>query len=176
MKVTELSRDQLVELKQNYLCHVLKNGQDVSYSEMAGNVSHISDQEIFDYYAGVEFSEDDFSSKKETLYCSECGGTHVQVMAWVDANTNKYCSDVNTPLEIDDTWCEDCEEHTGLLTLKELWDKLSEVPVNNDDEIEEDFLCFPAGTYKFDVWHWFDERCPNNLHDDLMYPKTDNYE
>ncbi len=20
---------------------------------------------------------------------------------------------------------------------------------------------------------WFDERCPNNLHDDLMYPKND---
>ena len=42
-------------------------------------------------------------------------------------------------------------------------------PVNNDDEIEADFLSFPAGTSKFDVWHWFDERCPNNLHDDLMY-------
>lgn len=36
-------------------------------------------------------------------------------------------------------------------------------------EIEADFLSFPAGTSKFDVWHWFDERCPNNLHDDLMY-------
>lgn len=45
--------------------------------------------------------------------------------------------------------------------------------VNNDDEIEEDFLNFPAGTLKIDVWHWFDERCPNNLHDDLMYFKND---
>lgn len=34
-------------------------------------------------------------------------------------------------------------------------------------------MCFPAGTSKFDVWHWFDERCPNNLHDDLLYPKND---
>lgn len=40
-------------------------------------------------------------------------------------------------------------------------------------EIEEDFLNFPAGTLKIDVWHWFDERCPNNLHDDLMYFKND---
>ena len=30
------------------------------------------------------------------------------------------------------------------------------------------FLFFSAGTSKFVVWHWFDERCPNNLHDDLM--------
>ncbi|WP_279103999.1 hypothetical protein [Bacteroides acidifaciens] len=44
---------------------------------------------------------------------------------------------------------------------------------NNDDEIEEDFLNFSAGTLKIGVWHWFDERCPNNLHDDLMYPKND---
>lgn len=109
----------------------------------------------------------------ETLYCPLCGGTNVQVKAWVDANTNKYRSDVNTPLENEDTWCEFCEEHTGLLTLKELWDKFSDVPVNNDDEIEEGFMCFEAGTPKFDVWHWFDERCPKNLHDDLLYPKED---
>ncbi|MFT0409880.1 hypothetical protein [Bacteroides thetaiotaomicron] len=58
----------------------------------------------------------------DTLYCSECGGTNVQIMAWVDANTNKYCSDVNTPAEVEDTWCEDCEDHTGLETIQELWD------------------------------------------------------
>lgn len=44
----------------------------------------------------------------ETLYCPECGGTNVQIMAWVDANTNKYCSDVNNPPECEDTWCDDC--------------------------------------------------------------------
>lgn len=26
--------------------------------------------------------------------CSECGGTNVQVQAWVDANTSEYLSDV----------------------------------------------------------------------------------
>ena len=103
-----------------------------------------------------------------TLCCSGCGGTNIQVMAWVDANTNKYCSDINTPAEVKDTWCEDCEDHTGLETIQELWDRFSEIPINNDDEIEENFLCFPAGTYRFDVWHWFDERCPNGLAEDLM--------
>ena len=48
-----------------------------------------------------------------------------------------------------------------------------DIPVNNDDEIEKEFLNFPAGTSKLDVWHWFDERCPNNLHDDLMFSQND---
>lgn len=103
-----------------------------------------------------------------TLYCPECGGTHVQIMAWVDANTNEYCSDVNTPAEMEDTWCDDCEGHTGLATLPELWEMFSEIPIDNDDEIEEPFLCFPAGTPRLEVWRWFDARCPNSLSKDLL--------
>lgn len=57
MKVTELSRDQLVELKQHYLC-------DTSYhvytSELADADNIISDEEIFEEYADTEFTEDDF--------------------------------------------------------------------------------------------------------------------
>lgn len=104
-----------------------------------------------------------------TLYCSNCGSTNVQIQAWVDANTHKYVSDVNSPMEDWDCWCEECEGHFDLMTLPELWERFSDIPVNKDDEIEEDFLCFEKGTSKFDVWHWFDERCPNNLHDDLMF-------
>ena len=52
-----------------------------------------------------------------------------------------------------------------LKELQELWNELSD----ENDEIEEDFLDFPSGTDKFDVWHWFDERCPNGVAEDLMY-------
>lgn len=104
-----------------------------------------------------------------TLYCSECGSSDVQIQAWVDANTHEYESSVNNPLESQDCWCNDCEDHVNLATLPELWAQFGDVPVNKDDEIEEDFLCFEKGTSKFDVWHWFDDRCPNNLHDDLMF-------
>lgn len=103
-----------------------------------------------------------------TLYCANCGSSSIQVRAWVDANTNKpcgYCEDD------DNCWCENCEEHTTMRTLSQLWDDLSDIPVNPDDEIEEDFLSFPAGTDKMDVWHWFDERCPNGLAIDLMGEK-----
>lgn len=100
----------------------------------------------------------------KTLYCSKCGGVRIHIKAWVDANTNEYVCDV----EDGEFWCDDCVAHVDAVTLPELWKRLADVPVNNDDEIEEDFLCFPKGTSRFDVWHWFDERCPNNLYDDLM--------
>lgn len=53
--------------------------------------------------------------------------------------------------------------------LQKLWGELGDIPVNNNDEIEEDFLDFPAGTDKLEVWDWFDEQCPNGLAKDLMF-------
>lgn len=107
----------------------------------------------------------------DTLYCPKCGSNNVEERAWVNPNTDEIS--YNDSVEEEDCWCNICEEHVELCTLSELWEMFGDIPVNNDDEIEEDFLNFPAGTPKFDVWHWFDERCPNNLHDDLMYPKND---
>lgn len=104
-----------------------------------------------------------------TLYCTRCGGTNVQVRAWVDANTSEYISDVGD----DYAWCDDCEGEVDLATLPQLWDRFSNIPVNVGDEIEEPFLCFEKGVSKFDVWHWFDDRCPNNLHDDLMFNENE---
>lgn len=86
-----------------------------------------------------------------TLYCDECGSTNVDIKMWVNPNTGANsgaCSDLN---EEDDNWCNNCENHVRLLTLKELWERFSEVNVNANDEIEEDFLSFPAGTDKMEV-------------------------
>ena len=30
-------------------------------------------------------------------------------------------------------------------------------------EIEVDFYWWEKGTYRFDIWHWFDENLPNGL-------------
>lgn len=103
------------------------------------------------------------------LYCSTCGSTRVETKMWVNPNTFEISSGCSDNLKIDDNWCKSCTEHTELMTLRQLWNAFAELPVNNNDEIEHEFLNFPAGTSKFEVWHWFDERCPNNLHDDLMY-------
>lgn len=43
--------------------------------------------------------------------------------------------------------------------LKQLWAELTDIPMNPDTErMEAQFLHFPAGTEREDIWHWFDER------------------
>jgi len=52
--------------------------------------------------------------------------------------------------------------------LLNLWHDFSDIPINDLDEIETPFLHFPAGTCRFDVWHWFDERWPGGVHELLF--------
>ena len=43
--------------------------------------------------------------------------------------------------------------------LEMMWSDLEDVPMNPETEcIEEDYYCFPAGTNREEIWHWFDER------------------
>ena len=57
MSVYELSKNQLIELKQNYLCEVQKN---VSYGELCDADNIVSDEEIFQVYSCMDFSSEDF--------------------------------------------------------------------------------------------------------------------
>jgi hypothetical protein len=47
--------------------------------------------------------------------------------------------------------------------LKKMWEEFEDIPTNSDDEIEVNFNCWEKGTYRFDIWHWFDEKLPNGL-------------
>lgn len=47
--------------------------------------------------------------------------------------------------------------------LEKMWSAFSDVPINNDDEIEVDFYWWEKGTYCFHIWHWFDEKLPNGI-------------
>lgn len=44
-----------------------------------------------------------------------------------------------------------------------LWHEFSNVSVNDADEIEESFIHFEIGTYKFDIWTWFDKKLPKGI-------------
>lgn len=66
MNVTELNRDQLIELKQSYLEVLNESGEHeeivgVSYYELANADEIVPDDVIFDNYSGVVFCDDDFS-------------------------------------------------------------------------------------------------------------------
>lgn len=56
----------------------------------------------------------------------------------------------------------------SLEEIAELWRSLADIPINDWDEIEVPFLHFPAGTYRFDVCHWFDERWPGGVYELLF--------
>lgn len=64
MFVTELNREQLDELKQDYICQLAETGEygdvvGVSYGELMDSVN-IPDDVIFEHYDGIMFTEDDF--------------------------------------------------------------------------------------------------------------------
>lgn len=47
--------------------------------------------------------------------------------------------------------------------LEKLWDEFSNIPINIKDEIEEGFYGWEKGTYRFDIWQWFDEKLPSGI-------------
>lgn len=42
--------------------------------------------------------------------------------------------------------------------LENAWKLLSEVNINEDDEIVQDFLYWESGTDRQDIWNWFDKK------------------
>lgn len=57
MTVKELNRDQMVQLKQDYLVEIRG---DVSYGELADADKLVTDAQMFDYYGGIDFVPEDF--------------------------------------------------------------------------------------------------------------------
>jgi len=50
--------------------------------------------------------------------CQDCKGENVEARAWVDLNIDNATPDYIT-MDDSDTWCRDCEEHTGVEFVNE---------------------------------------------------------
>jgi len=48
------------------------------------------------------------------------------------------------------------------------WDKLRDIPINDDDEIDLSFMHFEKGTDLHDVWHWIETTYDVSIGNDLM--------
>ena len=48
--------------------------------------------------------------------------------------------------------------------LRGLWLLFSDVPITDEDCIEEEYLGFPSGSNRFDVWRWFDALWPGGVY------------
>lgn len=57
--------------------------------------------------------------------------------------------------------------------LEQLWKELSDVLVYEDEDgwlcLENDWLVFPSGTEREEIWYWFDEHYSKGVHA-LMFP------
>lgn len=60
------------------------------------------------------------------------------------------------------------EKHYPLGILRQMWELLGDVCINKNENIETDFLLWNKGTDRKDIWHWFDEKCPNGLVKDII--------
>ncbi len=62
MTINELTREQLMQVKQNYYTQKqAEAGQGVSYGELATINELVTDAEIYAAYEGVTFTPDDFT-------------------------------------------------------------------------------------------------------------------
>lgn len=55
--------------------------------------------------------------------------------------------------------CPNCKTDDYLTddVYRKLWEMLGDICTDEEWEIESDFLHFPTGTHKYDIWHWFEE-------------------
>ena len=63
---------------------------------------------------------------------------------------------------------------TRIEVAKGLWQKLGDIPVNEDEEIEQEWNTgvgkyFFDGTHREDIWHWFEEFFDLSVAEDLMF-------
>lgn len=66
MRVEDLNRDQLTELKQHYWIET--HDEDPDYYTLANIDDFVSDDEVYDEYAGTEFTWDDFDGGAEEAF------------------------------------------------------------------------------------------------------------
>ena len=60
--VQDLTREELDELKQSYICMMKEGSNEPTYwDDLAEAPECISDKTLFEYYDGMTFAEEDFS-------------------------------------------------------------------------------------------------------------------
>lgn len=60
------------------------------------------------------------------------------------------------------------DRYNELCCFKTLWDRFEDVSIDQDECIDKVFHILGKGTERFHIWHWFDERCPNEIARNLM--------
>lgn len=108
-----------------------------------------------------------FSVKnKQTIYPDPLSELNQQF----DSDSDAWYSLVNNRLtqNIGEHW----SIESPLECAKHLWRILGDIPIDDDEEIEEQFLTFEVGTDRYEIWSWFEYYFNLSVHEDLMFPKN----
>ena len=85
-----------------------------------------------------------------------------------------------TELEAILTDCKECYEPEEIASMnvelahlnyiQELWNEFGDIPMNPKTEcIECEWNGFPSGTFRDDIWHWFESEFNLCIANDLLY-------
>ena len=111
---SDISVEAIKEMESNYIYAEVPTKQGIHLIVRPFNTKAFSeafpDVDVHKNSMGTMLYYPNGLDNKFTYCCSQCGGTNIQVQAWVNANTNEYVDDIGG----DECWCEDCQKHTKM--------------------------------------------------------------
>ena len=98
--------------------------------------------------------------------CAYCGSEDGTLLKEFDNETSYSWGELalmtSVCVSCGEDWV-DCPESS-----EEAWEAFGDIPLVEDgDEIDANFLHFPKGTDRFEIWHWLEEYCDIILGDSI---------
>lgn len=173
----KISRENLFMLEQNCIKLVKING--------ATDISFCKDNDIFTicekyglsagHTPELFFDRNNIKIETQTTFTvPEIDEKMFPFLKNIKANSLTAAESVvkeNTPEyeTVDDISSEYLAKRTDKLSAKLLWERLGNIPIDDNENIDEPFIFFEKGTDRFEIWHWFEEHYNISVAEELMY-------
>lgn len=107
-------------------------------------------EKMAEAFLDVEWCDGDCAYDTRNHKCEDC------LTNWLKSQRSKnVCQPQSSSSE---------KEYTDT-ELEELWQAFGDVPMNPETEVMADnFLHFPKGTHREDIWKWFDQKHSKGIH------------
>lgn len=107
-------------------------------------------EKMAEEFLNVEWCDSDCAYDTRNHKCEDC------LTNWLKSQRSKnVCQPQSSSSE---------KEYTDT-ELEELWQAFGDIPMNPETEVmADDFLHFPKGTHREDIWKWFDQKHSKGIH------------
>ena len=106
------------DMREAILNDVTNYPNDFTTELIDGEMNFCYDHTLIEKYGGTidKFIEEQFykDKTKDLFICQHCYSDNVEYKMWVNANTNKLSTEVETDEDDEECWCNDCQQH-GIL-------------------------------------------------------------